>query len=288
MWMGGIELSDVNKNLRKRTLSINTIIKMYKEGKSTTEIAKLSNISSRYVRMLLKKNEVKMRSHGSWKRKYSLNEDYFKVWSNNMAYILGFFCADGMIAGNAQLVSFSQKDKDLLINIKNEIDSDHPIIQNEHTGVYILNLNSKIMKSDLMTLHNQTPNKSNTLKFPTIPKEYISHFIRGYFDGDGYVNYKSFFVSFVGGSKEFMETLRGLIEDAGFETNFTDHDNYFRVYVSGRKTIKLFSNWMYRNKGSLYLKRKHEEFQKEMLPISQLRDRKYKAHKNALSRRRGK
>lgn len=183
---------------------------------------------------------------------------------------------------------FSQKDKDLLINIKKEIDSDHPIIKNEHTGVYISNLNSKVIKSDLMTLHNQTPNKSNTLKFPTTLKECINHFIRGYFDGDGYVNYERFFVSFVGGSKEFMATLRGLIEDAGFETNFTDHDNHFRVYVSGRKTIKLFSNWMYRNKGNLYVKRKHEEFQKEKLPISQLRDRKYKVHKNALNRRRGK
>ena len=46
---------------------------------------------------------------GSWKRKYDITEDYFKTWSNNMAYILGFIAADGVIQKENQCVSISQK-----------------------------------------------------------------------------------------------------------------------------------------------------------------------------------
>jgi len=132
-----------------------------------------------------------------------------------------------------------------------------------------------------MTLHGILPNKARTIEFPSVPKQYMSHFIRAYFDGDGYVKYEKCFMSIVGGSKSFMKSLRDEIENNGFETNFTEHDTHYRVYVSRRKTIKLFSNWLYENKG-LFLKRKYEEFQKEKLPLHMIRDRGYK---NAVRKR---
>ena len=70
---------------------------LYTEGKSTSEIAMLANVSARYIRMVLSDNNVPRRAIGSWKRKYDITEDYFKTWSNNMAYILGFIAADGVI-----------------------------------------------------------------------------------------------------------------------------------------------------------------------------------------------
>lgn len=104
--------------------------------------------------------------------------------------------------------------------------------------------------------------------------------MRGYFDGDGYVNYKSFFVSLVGGSLKFMKDLQANLESQGFETNFTSHVNHFRVYISGRRTIKKFANWMY-HESDLFLGRKYNEFNKEKLDISFLKDG-IKTHKNAL------
>ncbi len=216
-----------NLKYRKRTMSTEKIIELYKEGKSTTELGKLANVSPRYIRMLLNDNDVERRAHGSWKRKYTVNEDYFKTWSNNMAYILGFFAADGMVARDAQLISFSQKEKYILEDIKKEMGSNHPIIKSEKSGIYILNLGSKILKNVLMKLHGILPNKAGSIKFPSVPKQYMSHFIRGYFDGDGYVKYEKYFMSIVGGSKSFMESLRDEIENNGFETNFTEHNTHF-------------------------------------------------------------
>ncbi|PFD96144.1 hypothetical protein COE15_18235 [Bacillus cereus] len=136
------------------------MIKLYLEGESTSNIAKLANVTARYVRMVLTDNNVKKRTQGSWKRKYSLNEDYFKHWSNNMAYILGFFIADGVIIKDNQSVSISQKESSILEDIKVELNSDQPLYQNKNTGVYMLNLNSKIMKNDLMNIHGIMPCKS--------------------------------------------------------------------------------------------------------------------------------
>ncbi|HSI67640.1 MAG TPA: LAGLIDADG family homing endonuclease, partial [Planococcus sp. (in: firmicutes)] len=229
---------ELPKNKGKSLLSEHEVIRLYLEGYSTTEIGNLSNVSSRYIRLILNKNNVEMRPVGSWKRKFEVNENFFKIWSNNMAYILGFFMADGCIVNDQQTISFAQKEKYILEQIKEKLNSDHPIIQNPNTGVYVLNIHSKIMKSDLRSIYGITSKKSKELKFPNVPEEFISHFIRGYFDGDGYVNYKSFFVSIVGGSLKFMEELQKVIEYHGFETNFTSHTNHYRVYVSGRKTIK--------------------------------------------------
>jgi hypothetical protein len=55
-----------------------------------------------------------------------------------MAYILGFFFADGFIASRTQTVSFAQKEKYILERIRLELESNHVIIKNEKTGVYIL------------------------------------------------------------------------------------------------------------------------------------------------------
>ena len=87
------EGEDVSANREKKNskckLSKSEIIHLYTEGKSTSEIAMLANVSARYIRMVLSDNNVPRR-YRSWKRKYDITEDYFKTWSNNMAYILGF------------------------------------------------------------------------------------------------------------------------------------------------------------------------------------------------------
>ena len=52
----------------------------------------------------------------------------------------------------------------------------------------MLNINSKTIKDDLMNIHGINPCKSFNIEFPYVPEEYLHHFVRGYFDGDGHVN----------------------------------------------------------------------------------------------------
>ncbi|HDX9577370.1 TPA: hypothetical protein ROX88_000862 [Bacillus pseudomycoides] len=246
----------------KCTMEKSEMIKLYLEGSSTSDIADLANVTSRYVRMVLTDNNVEKRAQGSWKRKYDLNEDYFKTWSNNMAYILGFFVADGVIVKTCHTVSFSQKEKEILEDIKKEINSHHPLCTNKNTGVYMLNLNSKTMKNDLIDLHGITPCKSFDVQFPYVPEEFLHHFIRGYFDGDGHVNPKRYFVSFVSGSHLFMNSLKEVLHAQNLKPKFIDKEKQYRIYLSGKKDIQLFAEWIYKDK-ELFLRRKYEVFQQK-------------------------
>ncbi|SCC33223.1 Uncharacterized protein BC05F1_02813 [Bacillus wiedmannii] len=145
------------KKKSKCKLSKSQITQLYVEGKSTSEIATLANVSARYIRMVLSDNNVPRRAIGSWKRKYDITEDYFKMWSNNMAYILGFIAADGVIQKENQSVSISQKENYILEDIKQELNTKQPLYQNKKTGVYMLNFNSKTIKDDLMNIHGIMP-----------------------------------------------------------------------------------------------------------------------------------
>ncbi|MBU5218366.1 endonuclease [Bacillus albus] len=272
------------KKKSKCKLSKSEITKLYAEGKSTSEIATLANVSARYIRMVLTDNNVPRRAIGSWKRKYDISEDYFKTWSNNMAYILGFIAADGVIQKENQCVSISQKESYILEDIKQELNTKQPLYQNKKTGVYMLNINSKTIKDDLMNIHGIMPCKSLNIKFPFVPEEYLHHFVRGYFDGDGYVKYETYTVSFVGGSYTFMNSLHQILQNQNLSADLLNQNKHHRVILTGRKSIQLFSNWIYTDK-DIYLYRKYEEFQKESLSLHQLKDRKLKRTQAAVKQR---
>jgi len=201
-----------------------------------------------------------------------------------MAYILGFFIADGTVSNQHQSVTISQKEKYILEAIKAELGSNQPLYMNKKTGVYTLNLHSQIIKKDLIKLHGVKPNKSSTVEFPYIPSEHVSHFMRGYFDGDGYINYNQYTVTFVGGSKTFMGDLINILQENGFKPQLQLQGKNYRVHIRGRRTIKLFSNWIYKNK-ELYLMRKYNTFEKEKLELDQLSDGKHINTKEAVMKR---
>jgi len=49
------------------------------------------------------------------------NEDFFKKWSPEMAYVLGFFAADGNMLKNrrgAHFMEFTSTDKDIIVKIR--------------------------------------------------------------------------------------------------------------------------------------------------------------------------
>ncbi len=269
---------------RKCTMSIPAIIESFNNGMSSNEIALQANVTTRYINSVLQKNNVERQTHSSWLRKYTVNEDYFKTWSASMAYVLGFFAADGCLPQDLQMVSFSQKDPKILEDIRNELQSTHPIKKNPRTGVHLLNISSKIMKEDLIHLHGMVPKKSTTLEFPYVPKEYLSHFVRGYFDGDGNIYARDNIVSFVGGSLHFINDLSVILEKLGLEPRIKSSQKYYRLYISGRKTLKEFYDYIYFEK-NLFLVRKFDLFKDKNADLNNLRNSEHKRTKEAVAKR---
>jgi len=218
--------------------------------------------------------------------------DFFEKWSLEMAYVLGYLYADGDIedvrkSSRTQYTTIASVDKENLGSIKRAMGSEHDLNYRaprkiahwngkiyESSGIYCLRIGSKKLFSDLVKL-GLTPRKSLTIKFPTnVPDECLSHFIRGYFDGDGCVFLqkakgitkpmiiKKLSAIFTSGSFAFLQGLAKTIKNR----LSIDHD---RIYNSSRAfqlrystgdSVKIFG-FMYKNcpKG-LYLKRKFDIF----------------------------
>ncbi|MBU0572622.1 hypothetical protein KKE60_00440 [Patescibacteria group bacterium] len=162
-------------------------------------------------------------------RKYTLNESFFSAWSPKMAYVLGFWFADGdMKHERSYRVSFSSKDYKHLELIKQVAGSNAKIYRFFNNGVlqgsHYLTLHSKKLYHDLKKLGG-TRSNSTTLKFPYVPNKYLHDFIRGFFDGDGSVHNITYRASkngklytetrsnFTSGSKLFLVALRQILTE---------------------------------------------------------------------------
>lgn len=200
------------------------------------------------------------------KRIYDLNHDFFKEWSPEMAYVLGFFFSDGEVSSDLRFVRIHLHKKDHLIleKINRLFESKRPI--GNYKEASMLRLNSLILVKYLINL-GCVPRKSLVLKFPKIKDEYLSHFVRGYFDGDGSIHFNkpnTIKITFVG-TKEFIEELqRRLNRSLKIKINpiYKDKKIYVCRYYS--EDARKLGEWMYKNSKSLYLYRKKDRFDKHM------------------------
>ena len=211
------------------------------------------------------------------------NEKFFKNWIPEMAYVLGFFTADGCMIKNRRGVHFIEfhiTDKDLLEKIKKLLNSNHKItarkINKNWETSYRLQIGSKEIFNDLIKL-GLTPNKSKTVNLPKVPKKYFSHFLRGYFDGDGNVavcRYKRkarnnrlttvLECGFTCGNKKFLEQLKEKLENIVKGGTLYYSGKAWRLYFSINDSRQLYK-YMYKGlnqDNGLFLKRKKIVFEK--------------------------
>jgi len=80
---------------------------------------------------------------------------------------------------------------------------------------FVFRVGSKLIYNDLLNL-SVTPRKSLTMLFPNIPSEFLSYFIRGYFDGDGCLHLikgKYPRLIFTSGSNKFLTGLSNALSN---------------------------------------------------------------------------
>lgn len=212
------------------------------------------------IKKLSQEEKSKIQSKNS--RKYNINQDYFKTWSRNMAYIFGFWCADGCIYnGRCFDITIHKKDKYLLKQFAKELKYEGNIYDSVDKQASRLNFSCKIIYDDLINLGG-VENKSLILDFPKVPKEYLSDFIRGYFDGDGCImNLKNGRINsaFTCGSKNFLHKLWKILKDeAGVEGG--SYDASCASLKFGKKDSIKIGTFIYKNNPELFLERKRKKF----------------------------
>lgn len=209
------------------------------------------------------------------------NENFFKKWSPEMAYILGFFCADGNLTlgkrGN-HYIEFTSCDQDILEKIRAALSSNHKITgkkrERNHKMYFRIQIGSKEMFRDL-TKFGLRPNKSKCLAFPSIPDEHFNDFVRGYFDGDGHVTFglykktgrrkktKLIFSGFTSGTESFLKKLhRKLLRFGVVNGGTLYYQKGYRLNFSIKDSLAMY-NFLYNKPiNDLYLSRKKRVFEK--------------------------
>ena len=122
--------------------------------------------------------------------KYEFDRDMFeKVDSEIKAYLLGWIASDGHVGESGFVISIKNIDVDCLKNLRNFVNPDIPICCRDNDMVS-LSVNSKKISNDLCNLLNIEPGKKSlVVQFPSLDSNELKWaFVRGYFDGDGYIS----------------------------------------------------------------------------------------------------
>ena len=194
-----------------------------------------------------------------------------------MAYILGFFAADGSISVNkrgGQFWSIQITDKELLEDMRTAVGSEHAISvrperKNTYKALYRLQIGSIEMCDDLRRL-GYSERKTESLAVPNVPKKYLSDFVRGYFDGDGSITItKSNNIAItILGTKQFLKEIKKLYNEyCNTDCGWIAQHNKSRIYhfcIHGNVGGIKFLKWIYKNESIKF-------------------DRKYKIYTNFMS-----
>lgn len=246
------------------------IVYKYSSGISAEQIAVQYNVSDDTIIKKLRELGIEIRN-----RIYRLDEEYFDVIDNqNKAYILGLLYADG--CNNTQtrsvILSLQEEDSHILYQIRDELHSDQPIktIKNHDKNekwknMCKIEINSRHM-SETLERCGVVRAKSLILTFPEwLDTSLYSHFIRGYFDGDGHIakqehKYNMSIVGTESFCKRVQEILR---EDVGIECKMyvsTSLEKTTRtLMITKRDDSKKFFDYVYKD-ANLYLHRKFDVY----------------------------
>jgi intein/homing endonuclease len=201
-----------------------------------------------------------------------------------MAWCLGFIAADGCVIlgprnGGTLSVTVSLKDKEILEKINSHMKSNYKIKTiktNLNTTACRLDITVKEIVDDLIKL-GITPKKSKTLKWPDcIPQDYVWHFIRGYYDGDGSIMFGKGYVNKSGysktqlrtsvlGTKNFLENIKKhfikIYPEYNPKVQDQSKNGFYRLEISGTKSAIALCELIYKDANeTIMLKRKYTKY----------------------------
>ena len=244
------------------------INKYLNENYTLKQLGTEFNCSYPTIRNLLNKHKIKSRGN---KQGYPRDEFYFnKIDTEEKAYWLGFLYADGCVHSNNYEISVNITDKEHIEKFKAAIKAfNHNIteiqdkrFQNAKT-LYQFSIRDKQLHQDLIKW-GCIPQKSLLInKIPNIPRDYVSHFLRGQFDGDGSLHYlrgtNNYRISFVG-TKDFLNDIQKELQtNVSLQSNIAG--KAYVLQIAGRRQIERILNYLYNNsKENNRLNRKYQKY----------------------------
>ena len=251
---------------------------------SYKEIAKIFNVNEKTIKINAKKYGLTSKIGSQGARKHKFNERYFEnIDSEEKAYWLGFIAADGCVYKNKQSyrlqINLKGSDINHLKKFQKAICSDYKITEKKvgkaQSNTCQLKINSTKMCNDLIK-NNIIERKSIIFEPPILNKNLMSHFIRGYFDGDGWITsykrkdsngYRNE-VGIIGGKKALNYFIDFLPKGFSKYEKYKD-DKIIQISGSSIKTISETYNYLYEN-ATIFLDRKKNVFENIMSRLTEM------------------
>lgn len=144
----------------------------------------------------------------------SVNPNFFKVMSKELAYVLGLLLTDGCLS-KKNGVSLELIDEDVINWVAETIAYKHPVrkrFRNNKWNYKIQFRNQEAIKE--LTKLGLTYRKSLIINCPDIRTEFRADFIRGVFEGDGSVGpKKNNYITIFSGSEDFIKMIKRYVEE---------------------------------------------------------------------------
>lgn len=245
------------------------IIKKYTEDNySLSKLGKEFNCAYGTIKNLLHKHGIKT---DGIKHGFPRDEYYFyNINSKDKAYWLGFLYADGCVHATSNEISINITDEEHIKKFKDAIKAiNHSYtITNDKRWkdaktLFQFSIKDEQLHKDLVKW-GCVPNKSLKLeKIPNIPRDYISHFIRGYFDGDGSLHFlkgsNNYRISFVG-TKDFLNDIQKEL-GTNLSLQYGSSGKAYSLQLSGRKQVLRILQYLYKDSNeNIRLNRKYSLF----------------------------
>lgn len=169
------------------TLNEADIIYDYITNKKTIKELEIKyKISRPRIKELIISNKLLYRNQSEAAIKIPIDDTYFtQIDTEQKAYFLGYMYADGNVYKTRFKLELNKQDIDILYVFLQELKSTRKIYEYKNNRSVLIS--NKKMVDDLISL-GCGPRKTYNLRFPSqtqVPDHLLSHFIRGYFDGDG-------------------------------------------------------------------------------------------------------
>lgn len=247
------------------------IIDLYNSGIGAYTIGKMFKAPENNIAKLLKKNGVVIRPLNT----YDVDLDFFKkIDSPEKSYLLGFWYADGNVVKRGIRIALQEEDGYILDRFKEIMKytgsttfSQRSLKNPKYKDQRILSISRSELSQQLVKL-GCVPNKSLILEFPTenqVPDRLLSHFIRGYFDGDGSISMSKqrntfCFVGIISSSIFINKLNEILINKLDLETKIyvCPNPKTSNLRISKKEHAKKFLQWIYQD-STIHLTRKYEK-----------------------------
>ena len=200
----------------------------------------------------------------------NIYEDGFNAINS---YIFGLIMSDGCLSYDAHSkryrITISSNDLYILESIKEYCGISRKIYENKG-GYSLIYISQEAI--DFLSEYGLEERKSLTSKFYDLGDEFMPHFIRGYFDGDGSIatrhtkhsDYQQ--ISITCGSEDFTNGLNDYFRRLGFSSNIYDdsksrNNSNKYIKISKKDNISKFYRMIYNiDTEEFFLKRKREKF----------------------------